>query len=160
MAITRTSIIDDDGTGTTGTVIDNAWKQELYNQIDAVIGGAWLDVAFDVANFWPGVAASHVSMNRYTVINKTMHWTLRLANAPGPTPTGPYLYCTIPGGYTLFGTNAALGTVANAYDSGTAQTAFVTAGSASTVAILKNSGGNWTTAGPIYVDFTITLGLA
>jgi hypothetical protein len=35
MAITRTPIIDDDGTGTTGTVIDNAWKTEFYNQIDA-----------------------------------------------------------------------------------------------------------------------------
>ena len=39
MAITRTPIVDDDGSGQTGTVIDNAWKQELYNQIDAVIGG-------------------------------------------------------------------------------------------------------------------------
>jgi hypothetical protein len=35
MAITRTPIHDDDGSGTTGTIIDNAWKQELYNQIDA-----------------------------------------------------------------------------------------------------------------------------
>jgi hypothetical protein len=39
MPITRTPIIDDDGSGTTGTVLDNAWKQELYGQIDA-IGGA------------------------------------------------------------------------------------------------------------------------
>ena len=36
MAITRTPIHDDDGSGTTGTIIDNAWKQELYNQIDAL----------------------------------------------------------------------------------------------------------------------------
>lgn len=35
MPITRTPIVDDDGSGTTGTVLDNAWKQELYNQIDA-----------------------------------------------------------------------------------------------------------------------------
>ena len=35
MAITRTPIIDDNGTGTTGTILNNAWKQELYNQIDA-----------------------------------------------------------------------------------------------------------------------------
>lgn len=34
--ITRTPIVDDDGTGTTGTVLDNAWKQELYDQIDGV----------------------------------------------------------------------------------------------------------------------------
>jgi hypothetical protein len=37
IGITRTPIVDDDGTGTTGTIIDNAWKQELYNQIDAVV---------------------------------------------------------------------------------------------------------------------------
>ena len=25
---------DDDGSGTTGTILNNAWKQELYNQVD------------------------------------------------------------------------------------------------------------------------------
>lgn len=39
MAITRTPIVDDDGTGTTGTVFEDAWKQEFYNQIDAVAAG-------------------------------------------------------------------------------------------------------------------------
>jgi hypothetical protein len=37
MAITRTPMVDDDGTGTTGTIINNAWKQEFYNQIDAAV---------------------------------------------------------------------------------------------------------------------------
>jgi hypothetical protein len=35
--ITRTPITDDDGTGTTGTVLNDAWKQEFYAQIDALI---------------------------------------------------------------------------------------------------------------------------
>lgn len=35
MEITRTAITDDDGSGTTGTVLNNAWKSELYDQIDA-----------------------------------------------------------------------------------------------------------------------------
>ena len=35
MPITRTPWVDDDGTGTTGTVINNAEKTTLYNQIDA-----------------------------------------------------------------------------------------------------------------------------
>jgi len=35
MSITRTAIVDDDGTGTTGTIYNNAWKVELYDQIDA-----------------------------------------------------------------------------------------------------------------------------
>ena len=38
MPITRTPIVDDDGSGQTGTVLDNAWKQELYDQIDGVLG--------------------------------------------------------------------------------------------------------------------------
>ena len=37
MAITRTPMVDDDGTGTTGTVINNAWKQQFYDQIDAFV---------------------------------------------------------------------------------------------------------------------------
>jgi hypothetical protein len=35
MPITRTPMIDDDGSGTTGTILNNAWKQGLYDQIDA-----------------------------------------------------------------------------------------------------------------------------
>ncbi|HEV8445441.1 MAG TPA: hypothetical protein VGQ44_01430 [Gemmatimonadaceae bacterium] len=37
MPITRTAWIDDDGSGTTGTVLNNAVKTELYNQIDAAL---------------------------------------------------------------------------------------------------------------------------
>jgi hypothetical protein len=40
MPITRTPIIDDSGSGRDGTVIDNAWKQEFYNQIDAQAAAA------------------------------------------------------------------------------------------------------------------------
>ncbi|HZD63158.1 MAG TPA: hypothetical protein VE200_10235 [Xanthobacteraceae bacterium] len=50
MAITRTAMIDDDGSGTTGTILNNAWKQELYNQIDAGFG-AWVEVPFNAANY-------------------------------------------------------------------------------------------------------------
>jgi hypothetical protein len=39
MAITRTVIVDDDGSGTTGTIWNNAWKTEFYDQIDGVTGG-------------------------------------------------------------------------------------------------------------------------
>lgn len=37
VTITRTAFTDDDGTGTTGTVINNAVKTELYGQIDAAL---------------------------------------------------------------------------------------------------------------------------
>jgi hypothetical protein len=35
MTIGRTAIVNDSGAGTDGTVLDNAWKAELYDQIDA-----------------------------------------------------------------------------------------------------------------------------
>jgi hypothetical protein len=42
MAITRTAMIDDDGSGTTGTIINNAWKTEFYDQIDtALVIAGW-----------------------------------------------------------------------------------------------------------------------
>jgi hypothetical protein len=37
VTIVRTSWIDDDGTGTTGTVINNAVKTALYNDIDGAL---------------------------------------------------------------------------------------------------------------------------
>jgi hypothetical protein len=37
VTITRTNWIDDDGTGTTGTVINNAVKTSLYNEIDGAL---------------------------------------------------------------------------------------------------------------------------
>lgn len=56
MAITRTPMVDDDGSGTTGTIINNAWKTEFYNQIDAADAtvGAWVDVPYAATNFTSG----------------------------------------------------------------------------------------------------------
>lgn len=46
MPITRTAWIDDDGSATTGTVINNAEKTALYNQVDAATTGAVYVTAF------------------------------------------------------------------------------------------------------------------
>jgi hypothetical protein len=61
MPITRTAMIDDDGTGTTGTIINNAWKQELYNQIDAFGEPGWITVPFASGNFTASAGAWTVS---------------------------------------------------------------------------------------------------
>jgi hypothetical protein len=51
MAITRTAMVDDDGSGTTGTILNNAWKTELYNQIDGMSAGlAWTPTDVSGAN--------------------------------------------------------------------------------------------------------------
>lgn len=57
VTITRTAWIDDDGTGTTGTIINNAVKTELYNQIDQalalVVPGAGTAVSQTVGAWTP-----------------------------------------------------------------------------------------------------------
>lgn len=45
MAIERTAITDDSGTGTDGTIINNAWKTELYDQMDGAFVHA-IEVTF------------------------------------------------------------------------------------------------------------------
>ena len=57
MAITRTAIIDDDGTGNTGTVFEDLWKQELYDQIDA-------EVAAVAAALAATIPATPVAVNK------------------------------------------------------------------------------------------------
>ena len=54
MPITRTAMIDDDGSGTTGTILNNAWKQELYNQIDAFVAASGLSVDTTYVTTWNG----------------------------------------------------------------------------------------------------------
>ena len=54
MPITRTAMVDDDGSGTSGTILNNAWKQEFYNQIDGYAGGAWANVPHTAGNFAVG----------------------------------------------------------------------------------------------------------
>jgi hypothetical protein len=58
--ITRTAWVDDDGSGLTGTVINNAEKTTLYNQIDAVIAaifttGAEFDSPLHIEGVDPGL---------------------------------------------------------------------------------------------------------
>ena len=81
MAITRTPIIDDDGTGTTGTVLDNAWKQELYDQIDAagaLVAPAMQTLPYSASNYsivgagaWTVDSSDQIAY-RYRVVNKVL----------------------------------------------------------------------------------------
>jgi len=88
MSITRTPIIDDDGSGTTGTVLDNAWKQELYDQIDGTVGGIWQYPAFAAGNFSaaaPGVwtvSAGQVLTQRWQLSGKTIRYQVHVSGAP------------------------------------------------------------------------------
>jgi hypothetical protein len=161
MPITRTPIIDDDGTGTTGTVIDNAWKTELYNQIDALAGTAWVAIPFNVADFWTGVTAGAVSANYYTILNaKTLIWILAVYNVPLPPGGGAYLSYRIPAGRSIFASNAAMGKASLATDNGVEVPGIMVASNLGPtyLAVCKSNFSAW--AGPnVTTYFTATIGL-
>jgi hypothetical protein len=127
VTITRTPWIDDDGTGTTGTVINNAVKTALYNDIDGALAKvqpvipAWVVVPFNAANFtgtggmtWT-VTAGNVFRFAYQVTNKTCLVSVYLnGTAIGGTPAIE-LRITLPAGLvpvSTAGTTAAAGTPA------------------------------------------------
>lgn len=86
--ITRTPIIDDDGTGTTGTVLDNAWKQELYDQIDGTVGAAsppFVDLPYNAATYgvvgtgsWVVEAGDQIAY-RYRLVGKILDLIVTVA---------------------------------------------------------------------------------
>jgi len=105
MAITRTAMVDDDGTGTTGTVINNAWKQQFYDQIDAAIPtGVWTAVPYNAADYsasgggtWT-VEAGDITMFRYALVSpKTMIVAINFNNT-AVAGTVNYVTIKIPGG--------------------------------------------------------------
>jgi hypothetical protein len=69
MAITRTPIVDDNGTGTTGTVIDNAWKQEFYNQIDAALLGS-VSALLSYSPGWRSSSGGQPSISNGTLLGR------------------------------------------------------------------------------------------
>jgi hypothetical protein len=95
-------MVDDDGSGTTGTIFNNAWKQELYNQIDALAGGTWTAVPFNAANFIPDAGTwtvPSVAVQRFMVLGKTMRYHVYI-----PTSTvagGSTLDILLPAGYAI-----------------------------------------------------------
>jgi len=93
MPITRTPWIDDDGSGTVGTVINNAEKTALYTQIDGVVEPPWVDVPFNAGNFGATggtftVGAAQVGRFSHRVVGKLAHVVLVIDGASvGGTPS-------------------------------------------------------------------------
>lgn len=105
MSITRTAWTDDDGTGTTGTVINNAAKTQLYDQIDALLAN--IQTPSFVAGDYTGsgsmtvtVDAGDVLVLKYQVTNKLMTiWFELTTFSIGGTPSTA-VRRAIPGGFT------------------------------------------------------------
>ena len=156
------NIIDDDGTGTSGTPLSDALFDQIKAYIDAGVPGGWQDVPFNAGNYmgsggmtWT-LAAGHQLLNRWKMIGAyTMLWTVYIAGGPtGGTPATK-LYVAIPGGYAAANNSGAAAT-AQLYD-GIHQPGFVAMdGTGGLLRVQKASEGNFS-IGPIYLRFTTIL---
>ena len=96
------TITDDDGTGTTGTILDQA----LFHGIRDYVGTSWTDVTFNAGNFtasgsmtWT-VASGDVSYYRWVEIGKTMFVCVAVfTTTVGGTPSTA-LKVAVPNGRT------------------------------------------------------------
>jgi hypothetical protein len=136
------TVTDDDGSGTTGTILDNAF----FNSVRDYVGGAWTTPAFNAANFtasgsmtWT-LTSGDVAVNKYIVIGKTMHWHLVLltTSVGGTASTG--LRVALPGGVTLIGASRG---VAWHNDNGTEGFGGYIMNSAYVEFFKPNSGSTW-----------------
>jgi hypothetical protein len=92
MAITRTPMVDDDGSGQSGTVVNNAWKSELYDQIDGALGPAGAIPAPGAAgNLMTSTGAAWQSAPPRAPLLELLHTVASVV-----TPTGAINMATVP----------------------------------------------------------------
>jgi hypothetical protein len=117
MAITRTAMVDDDGSGTTGTIINAAWKTELYNQIDAADAAivppatptpTWITVPHNPAFYsasagaWTVEAGDQINLS-YVMLNPATMFLSFDLRATALSVAAQFLYLSLPGGKTIRG---------------------------------------------------------
>ena len=94
------TVTDDDGSGTTGTILDQAF----FNSVRDYIGAAWTSVAHNAGNFtvpsgtWT-VASGDQTRYAYLNIGKTLFVQFGITQG-SVTGTPAYLEIAIPGGFT------------------------------------------------------------
>lgn len=154
MPITRTPIVDDDGTGTTGTVINNAWKQEFYDQIDALAVSVGDSAFVNLTPTWLTHAGAAVtvtnSLNRYKRLSGSstpslLYWEGMVQSLNLPT-AATYLQMTgLP--FTFQNANTRLITFSG---STMAATLF---GGAGIAHIYRNDGQQWASGTLVYLSW-------
>jgi len=166
MPITRTPWIDDDGTGTSGSILNSAEKTSIYNQIDAyglTIGDqAWTDVPFNAGNFgasgamvWT-VEAGDILQNRYLRMGKTLFWSGYYFTTTLTGTASSQLRVNLPLVGATVKTIRYLMPVAYIGDGGVNTTGYVETAAATYVSINKTTGANFTIApNGLHVAFTV-----
>lgn len=139
------TITDDDGTGTTGTILDDS----LFDSIRDYVGAAWASVAFNAGNYTADasmtftVASGDVTTHAYVETGKTMTVALVIATATVGGVVSQELRVAIPNGRTAqkttYGTFGYL-------DNGTYGTGLWRVSAGGTVIVFTKtlSGTNWT----------------
>jgi len=99
--IPRTPMVDDDGSGTTGTVINAAWKTELYDQIDTV--GNWVKINWAANLFTPAgwvVDAGDLYTLQYSVVGRAATILMVFVGTSITTPGVGALFTALPAAIT------------------------------------------------------------
>lgn len=140
-------LVDDDGTGTTGTVWNKAALGSLFGVINWRVRD-WVTVPFNAANFYGGgsqtwtVDAGDVGANRYAVCGAVAVWEVVVSSSTvGGTPN-PYLWLNLPSGLTALSATH-YQPVGFCIDNGAQIQAVVQVGSGTALAVSRLLGGNW-----------------
>ena len=142
MAITRSSETDDDGTGTTGDIIDNAWKTSLYNELD----GRWSELVTTSTGTQNNFSITSASIEADVLIcNNASLLTLNgIALPASPAKPGKRLtiYSVGAGQVDLANQNAS-STAANRIITGVTGTISLAAGVGRAVLIYDDNADRW-----------------
>jgi hypothetical protein len=117
------ALVDDTGSGTTGTPWNKqAIKDVILDPVDAAIGGIWIDVPYQAADFTTSGGGSWTTYApttwAYSLSNKTLVIALYgISWAIGGTPIS--LNVRIPGGYVPARTTGGAFTMAHGAGAGT-----------------------------------------
>jgi hypothetical protein len=98
MPIQREHDVDDDGSGLTGTIRDAAWKERLYDQIDAAIAPAWQSAEFSHLSDDAGTTLSHILVvSRYVrLAPTTVAFSFRVDSITLPASTSAVYINNLP----------------------------------------------------------------
>lgn len=151
MSIARTTLTDDDGTGTTGTVVNNAWLQAVWDTLD----GRWSEATTTATGNQDNVSFSEADVLR---CNNATTITLRglLAPTTPAKPGKPLILYSLGAGSVVLNNQDANSTAANRLITGTGAAVTLTAGSGWAVLVYDSSTARWRVLGTSYANVNTT----
>lgn len=149
MSITRTTVTDDDGTGTTGTIANQAWLTTFYDTLD----GRWSEVSTTSTGNQDNVDFTQADTLR---CNNATTITLRglLAPASPAKPGKRLIIVSVGAGSVVLNDQDANSTAANRIITGTSAAVTLTAGTGWAVLIYDDVTDRWRVVGSSVVNLT------